>query len=104
MTKTNLQDGKKKVDQLCTFEKGEKDEHHEVPAVLLYSLHLAPPRENESCIDETRGEAPRLHFLLARWLQRNNWSYWVHTEGALCRQGCRWAGELMAWRRTVPPY
>lgn len=38
-----------------TFKKREKDKYHEVPAVLLYSFHLAPQRENESCIDETSG-------------------------------------------------
>lgn len=31
--------------------------------VPLYSSHVVPARENESCIDETRGEAPELHFL-----------------------------------------
>lgn len=55
--------------------------------VLLYSFHVAPPRENESCIDETSGEAHELHFLLALWLQRH-FSFWgalhgssLHTEG-----------------------
>lgn len=64
--------------QVHTFKKRKKDEYHEVPVVLLYSFHLAPPRENESCIDETSGEAPELHFLLALWLQ-THLSYWGHT-------------------------
>lgn len=73
------------IDQPHTFKKRKKDEYHEVPVVLLYSFHLAPPRENESCIDETSGEATELHFLLTLWLQRHlsNWGR-LHTSVSHC--------------------
>lgn len=47
----------------------QKNEHHGVPVVPLYGSHVAPERENESCIDEASGEARELHFLFVWRLQ-----------------------------------
>lgn len=38
---------------IFTFQKRHNDEYHQVPVVPLYSYHVVPARENESCIDET---------------------------------------------------
>lgn len=88
-----------------TFKKREKDKYHEVPAVLLYSFHLAPQRENESCIDETSGGtqatlpasiwstwATGAHFMIAHCLL-------LPHRGALYHQDWDWMANL--WHNTA---